>query len=232
MAASVLTFHTDNPEQSSSSAGLLNLTAPTASTSTTGWTVGVTAINNFSLQTFRSEVSFLNNATALPSVAPAGKAMDCWRISAATTGVFSAGTWYSSLSAIAVTNSSAQRGAALFRIWRSVNPDGTAATEITKSRMTGSTLAGTLLTTVAQSSSASTQVAGFSLANEYLFMQAAWQITTVGTNAGSDVLVRLGPWTDVTNGSGLVTSAFSATQAAATASSAYYKNQQQWFNSA
>jgi hypothetical protein len=48
--------------------------------------------------------------------------------------------------------------------------------EITAGTMVGS-LVTNLSTTVAQSSSASTQIGAFSLANEYLFMQVAWEAT-------------------------------------------------------
>ena len=226
LMASVLTFFCDNPEQSGSSAGLLNLSTPAASTSTTGWTCGTTVAARFSLQTYRTEKAAATfTATVVPNAAPAGKAMDCWRISTATTGDFSAGTWYSSLSVIAVTNGGAMDGNALFRIWRSANADGTSATEITKSRMTGTTVTN-LATTVAQSSSASTQVGAFSLANEYLFLQCGWQITGAGGNANADCLVRLGSM-QATSGSGLVTPSFTATGGAVAPGGlllSYYQN--------
>lgn len=232
MAASILTLCLDNPEQSGSSAGLLNTVAPTASTSTTGWTVGTTVAARWSRQTFRVEVPATGfTATAQPSGAPVNLAQDCWRISAATTGDFSAGTWFSAVSVIAVTNASAQRGRAIFSLWKSANADGTSATRITNnSNMTGSTLGSGLLTTAAQSSSASTRIGAFSLANEYLFMQAAWETTTAGTNASADALVRIGPMSGFgiageLNGSGVVTSAFSATGGAAVIAGAGYMNE-------
>ena len=58
--------------------------------------------------------------------------------------------------------------------WRSANADGTSATEVTAGTMIGTTVTN-VTTTVAQSSSASTQVGAFSLANEYLFWQLAWE---------------------------------------------------------
>lgn len=173
--ASILTLYADNPEQSGSSAGLLTLAQPTASTSTTGWIQGTVGVNNYSRMSFRQERAAATfGATAEPSGSPLGEAMDCWRISAVTTGDFSAGTWYSSLSVIAVTSGGFQDGRANFRLWRSANADGTTATEITQGRMVGSFITA-LSTSVAQSSSASTQVGAFSLAGEYLFLQVAWE---------------------------------------------------------
>lgn len=176
--ASILTLYCNNPEQSGSSAGLLTPTQPAASTSTTGWIQGTTAVGNYSRISFRAEKAAASfGAVAQPSGAPTGEtggAQDCWRISTVTTGDFSAGTWYSSLSVIAVTSGGFQDGRALFRIWRSANADGTVATEITAGTMVGSRVTD-LSTTVAQSSSASTQIGAFSLSNEYLFQQVAWE---------------------------------------------------------
>lgn len=173
--ASILTLFCNNPEQSGSSAGLLTLTTPTASTSTTGWIQGTTAAGNYSRQSFRQERAAATfGATAEPSGSPLGLAQDSWRISAVTTGDFSAGTWYSSVSVIAVTSGGFHDGRANFRIWRSASADGTSATEISAGRMVGS-LVTDVSTTVAQSSSASTQIGAVSLTNEYLFLQVAWE---------------------------------------------------------
>lgn len=176
---SILTLYMNDPEQSNSSAGLLDTTQPGASTSTTGWTLGnELAPGVYSRQSFRQERAAATFTTTIePSGVPLGKAQDCWRLSAGTTGTFSAGTWYSSVSVLAVSSGGARDGRAHFRIWRSTNEDGTTATEITQGAMVGSRVTD-LSTTVAQSSSASTQIAGFSLAGEYLFLQVAWENTT------------------------------------------------------
>lgn len=172
---SILTCYLENPEQSGSSAGLLAFATPAASTSTTGWIQGATIPTRYSRQSFRQEkASATFAATAEPSGSPLGLAQDCWRISAASTGNFSAGTWYSSVSVIAVTSGGFIDGRARFRLWRAANADGTTATEITAGTMVGSRITD-LSTTVAQSSSASTQIGAFSLANEYLFLQVAWE---------------------------------------------------------
>lgn len=173
-----LVLYASNPIQSGSNSGLLTPTVPTASTSTTGWIQGTQLTGVYSRVSYnneRAEATF--TSTAQPSGSPLGSAQDCWRISAATTGDFSAGTWYSSLSVIAVTSGGFQDGRARFRIWRSANADGTSATEVTAGTMIGS-LVTNLNVTTAQSSSASTQIAAFSMANQYLFMQAAWESTS------------------------------------------------------
>jgi hypothetical protein len=164
-----------NPVIGGGSAGTLAIAAPTASTSTTGWVVGTTVANRYSRMTYNSEIPAANfTSTAQPSGAPTGSAQDCWRLSAVTSLLYSAGTWYSSVSAIAVTSGGVQDGRARFRIWRSTNADGTSATELTQGTMIGS-LVTNLSTTVAQSSSASTLIAASNLTNEFLFVQVAWE---------------------------------------------------------
>jgi len=60
---------------------------------------------------------------------------------------------------------------------------------------------------VAQSSSGSGFIPVFHLENEYLFLQAAWEITGAGAAVDRDVLIRYGSM-NATDGSGLVTAAF------------------------
>ncbi len=235
MAASVLTFFLNNPIQSGSSAGLLDLTQPATSTSTTGWIVGKIASGTFSRQSYNQKLPTTAFAgITQPSGAPitlAGHlAEDCWRTSNVTSGNFSAGTWYSSGSVIAVTIASSQAGALHFRAWHTPNVDGTAAVEFTKGGMVGTTVA--LSTTVAASSSASTQVASSTITNEYIFLSAAWAITTAGGSNSADVLYRMGAITSNVAGSFLATSAFSIiVPAAGTASGAGYWNRaQDWLD--
>src|ERR1041385_7102618 len=114
--ASILTLYCNNPQQSGSSAGLLDPTQPGASTSTTGWTVGTISLSfPYSRTTFGVEKPSNGFGSAVqPNSGPITTngqwACDCWRISAATTGDFSAGTWYSSLSVIAVSSGGDQDG--------------------------------------------------------------------------------------------------------------------------
>lgn len=171
--ASVLTLYCNDPVVGGGNAGTLTITQPTASTSTTGWTVGTTGAGNFSRQTYNSKVATTNfTTTAQPSGSPIGSAQDAWRYGPLT-GQFSRGTWYSSLSAIAVVSSGAS-GRARYRLWRSHNQDGTNATEVTQGMLIASTVAN-LLTTTAQSSAVSFAVNAFPIANEYLFLQVAWE---------------------------------------------------------
>lgn len=175
--ASALTLYCTDSQAGGSIAGTLSLTQPASSTINTGWTVeSSTAV--FSRQSWNVErANSTFGASAEPSGAPVTNAPDCWRTSFATSGIFSAGTWYSSLSVIAVTSGGVQDGRARFRIWRSKESNGANATEVTNGTMVGTTVTN-LSTSVAQSSSASTFIASFALNSEYLYMQVAWEALT------------------------------------------------------
>jgi hypothetical protein len=233
MAASVLTLYLNNPQQSGSSAGLLDVNQPTASTSTTGWTVGKGAALLSSRLSFDQKVASGNfTSTAQASGAPittAGHiAEDCWRLSAATSGTFSAGTWYSSLSVIAVSASGAT-GELFFRLWRSTDPGAASPTELTGGNNQNPTTAvSNLLTTVAQSSSASTHLGAITLTNEYLFFQSSWIITAAAGSNSADVLIRMGPITNLTNGSFLVTPVFTPTAAGAAVGTGFYTHRKHY----
>lgn len=174
--ASVVTLYCADPVVAGGNAGTLQTTVPAASTSTTGWTVGGATPVAYSRQTYNVEVPGANfTATLQPSGSPVNSAQDCWRYGPST-GTFSLGTWYSSISVIAVTSGGVQDGRARMRLWRSHNADGTGATEITAASgvMVGS-LVTDLSTTVAQSSAASARIAAFAVNGEYLFLQVAWE---------------------------------------------------------
>src|SRR5256886_804572 len=123
--ASVLTLFYNNPMQSGSSAGVLDLSQPTASTSTTGWTVGTLSPTLYSRMSFANKLTstaFHSTPVELggaPSATAGLLAADCWRLSAATSGTFSAGTWYSALSCLATTTGGSQDGNGRWRLWRS-----------------------------------------------------------------------------------------------------------------
>ncbi len=221
--ASVLTFYCNDPIASGSNAGTLQQTVPPASTSTTGWTVGTQLASPYACQVYNTEIGGAQfTATPKPDVPPVNSAEDSWRFGPST-GTFSLGTWYSSISVIAVTSGGDQDGRLRARLWRSPNPTGTPATEITASSgvMVGTTVTN-LSTTVAQSSSASARIAAFFISNEYIFYQVAWEITGVGGAADRDVLVRYGSM-GATDGSGLVTAAFATATLSPKGGAAYFK---------
>lgn len=205
--ASVLTLYCSNGIVAGGNAGTLQTTVPAASTSTTGWTVGTVASGNYSRQSYNNEVATTGfGTTPQPAGSPVNSAQDCWRFGPST-GTFSAGTWYSSLSVIGVTSGGDQDGRARFRLWRSANPDATTPTELDSIGTIIGTTVTNLSTTVAQSSAGSGFIGPLWLNNEYLFLQAAWETTGAGAAVDRDVLIRYGSM-NATDGSGLVTAAF------------------------
>jgi len=173
---SIVTLYCADPVVSGANSGTLQTSTPAATTSGTGWTVGGATPTAYSRQTYNVEVPGANfTSTIQPAGSPLNSAEDCWRYGPST-GTFSGGTWYSSLSVIAVSSGGVQDGRARFRLWRASNADGSNATEII---INGGVPVGSLVTdlstTVAQSSSISFEVPGFELNSEYLFLQVAWE---------------------------------------------------------
>ena len=97
------------------------------------------------------------------------------------TGDFATGVWTIAVPVIAVSAASGQDGRVRVRLWRSANATGTSPTEITAGAVAGTTV--TDLTTGAEQVSTVTtsSITGFSMANEYLFVQIAWEITGAAT---------------------------------------------------
>lgn len=128
--AVALTLYCQNPIVSGASAGSLTSTVPAASTSTTGWTVGTTASGNYSRQTYNVEVPATGFTTTVqPSGNPIPDMQDTWRFGPST-GTFSLGTWYSSLSVIGVTSGGDQDGRIRARVWRSLLASGSTTSDV------------------------------------------------------------------------------------------------------
>lgn len=109
---------------------------------------------------------------------------------AALSGVFAATAWTLTF-ALRASVVSAQAGRIRMRVYRSVNADGTGATEITSATQIGTTSA--VLSTSADVTSTVTWSPGaLTLNAEYLFFTLAWEVTTAGGSNTADVLLRTG----------------------------------------
>lgn len=156
--------------------------APSTATTATGWTVDTVGATNYALMAYASErASTVFSGTAQPAGNPDNTLGDCFRSTNTMTGDFATGVWTITVPVIAVTAASGQDGRVRVRLWKSSNADGSSATEITSGAVTGTTV--TDLTTGAEQTSVATtsSITGFSLANEYLFLQVAWEITGAAT---------------------------------------------------
>lgn len=116
---------------------------------------------------------------------------DCWRTTNTYNGTFDTGNWVFHCCVRAQTNGGTQDGRAAFRLFRGANADGTGATEITSARQVGSNTVD-LLTTVTQDSTVTVNITGFSVTNEYLFVQLGWERQGGGSMTNSDVNIRVG----------------------------------------
>lgn len=164
----------------------------TATLASTGWTVGTTASGNYSeflYNTKRAAATF--GSTVLPNAAPTTN--DCARTQSPYTGYFAAGTWsikVSFIAGVAATGSGNLR----VRVWRSSNPTGSGAVELTTATLALSGVSN-LTTSTAQNTSVTWNPGPITLNNEYLFFEMAWNIT--GASASSTASVE---WrTDATN---------------------------------
>ncbi len=188
---SVKSFLLLNSTASSSTYGSLqDGGSTTTATTATGWTVGTTAGTVYANQNYTTKVTAATfGGTPKPSAAPAN-AGECWRSSNPLTGHFEAGTWTIALSVIAVTSAATGTGRLRVRIWKSVNADGSSATELTTSTIS-TTQYNNLTTGAAQNLTGSQAITGTTFAAEYLFIEVACEIDTASGNVGSDVLIRI-----------------------------------------
>lgn len=174
----------------------------------TGWIVSIIAAGNYSSyfnDVERAAATF--GATAQPDGSLDTSNGDFWTSPTALTGSFAATDWTIYAAVRAQTRASGQDGRVRARIFRGVNQDGTGATEITSAATDGTTVTD-LLTTVTQVSTVTVNPGAFSVSNEYIFIQLAWEITGDATFATADVNFRIGNGSSA--GSRVITSEFTA----------------------
>lgn len=156
----------------------------------TGWVVGTGFVNHSELDSgsSRASTSFL---TTLPPDGSLDSTLgDALRSSSPLLGSFEAGNWTVNFTVIGVTQSGAHDGNMRCRVLRSANADGSGATEITSAQQVGSTV--TNLGATQQTSTVTFALPAFSVNNEYIFVQIAWQRTGAGGMTTTDVAMRIG----------------------------------------
>jgi len=167
--------------------------APTTARISTGWIVGTTAATVYSrmdAQTERANATL--TSTVQPNGGPDNTLGDCFRTATTLNGSFAAGNWAFDWKVQGETRVTSTTGGRLrFRMWRSVNADGSSATEITAATQT-STLFAALANSASQAIAKTYDPGAFTLANEYLFIQHALSITTAGDNSTADVHLCVG----------------------------------------
>ncbi|HMF86505.1 MAG TPA: hypothetical protein VK575_00390, partial [Gemmatimonadaceae bacterium] len=192
---------TAHQEMSESSPGAEATASPQ-----TGWVVGTGATLHAKFDAQSSPSTFSGTTVpASPLVTTAG-AGDCWRTTNAYTGTFASANWNVHFAARGVTQAGTQDGRIRVRLYRGANADGSSATEITSAHQQGGLITN-LLTSATQTSTATFNPGSFSVSNEYIFVQLAWERTGAGGMSTTDVAMRIG----VTTGSRVISSDFSET---------------------
>lgn len=176
--ATVTTMYPTTNTASGSNFGDLQVggSAPSTSTSSTGWTVGTTAASNYSRMNFGTErLASTFGTTAEPSSGPDNTLGDSFR-AGPFTGTFEAGDWSFAFAFRAVTAAGGQDGRVRVRVWKSTSATGASPTEITSGATTLSSVTD-LATGADQTSSGTVTLPTIILTNHYLFIQLAWEIT-------------------------------------------------------
>jgi hypothetical protein len=175
----------------------LNGTAPSQTNTAYGWTPAKIALTTpyyqgrlgASSNATVAQAASWNASTSGPTKgtgATATTAGDSY-IAGPFLGAFAAGTWTANWQMRASTAGAI--GHINMRVWRSVNADGSAATQILANTV-GATI--TLSTTVAGNSVITWSPGALTLNNEYLFFQLEWQETTVGSSNTNTVAFLAG----------------------------------------
>jgi hypothetical protein len=133
---------------------------------------------------------------------------DAFRSVAALTGDFANANWTFHFVVRAVTNGGAQDGRVRFRLFKA-DADGSNATEITAAQQQGS-LVSNVSTSADFDSTLTVNPGAFAIANQYLFMQIAWERTGAGGMTSADIAFRTGSSSSA--GTRITTADFTADQ--------------------
>jgi len=172
--------------ETESSPGLETYASPV-----TGWVVATGATNHspFLAQTEQAASTFVDTNPPDGSIDTTNG--DCLRSTNTYSGDFASGDWNVHFSCRGNTGGGQQDGRMRCRLFRGSNADGSSATEITGAQQQGG-LVTDLLTTVTQTSTATFNPGAFSVSNEYIFVQLAWERTGADQMSGHDVNMRVG----------------------------------------
>lgn len=161
-----------------------------ATTIVGGWVVSTGSTNHSEFQQGQERAASTFTGTTVPDGTLDTSLHDAFRTPAALTGNFAAGNWVAHFVVRAVTNGGAQGGRVRFRLIKA-DANGANAVEITSAQQLASQV--TLISTSADSDSTLTFNPGaFSITNQYLFFQIAWERTVAGGMTSADVDFRTG----------------------------------------
>lgn len=177
-----------------------------AATLATGWVVGTGSTNHSELASRAERASATFTGTTVPDGTLDTTLKDAFRSVSALTGNFASANWVFDFVVQSPTNGGAADGRIRFRIIRA-DADGANAVEITSAQQQASLL--TNVTTSDADSTLTVNPGAFSITNQYLFIQIAWERTGAGGMTTTNIRFRSGSAT--TTGTRLTTSSFSPT---------------------
>jgi hypothetical protein len=177
----------------------------------TGWIVSTGATNHSEYYNDVERAAATFTGTTVPDGSLDTSNGDFWTSPIhVTAGNYASANWSIHFACRANTVGGAQDGRMRCRLFKGPNQDGSGATQITGAQQNGG-LVTDLATGTTQVSTATFNPGAFSIAaNEYVFVQLAWERTGAGGMTTSDVNVRIGHGSG--NGSRVITSDFAATQ--------------------
>jgi hypothetical protein len=165
-------FYLKNAVAGSSNHGSLQDggTAPTTATTTTGWDFSGLDAGNFALMDFGLERTSGSFSGTTPSTAPDNSFGDCFRSESPYTGSFASGTWTLTVPMVADSGAGGDL-LILARLWKSANPGGSGATEITSGWVSGTAVTNLQTGTPQSSVVTISGIGAVTMTNEYLFVQ-------------------------------------------------------------
>lgn len=176
-----------------------------AATNADGWIVSTGATNHaeYAVGVERAATTF--TATIAPDGTLDTTLKDAFRSTSPLTGRFASGSWQFNFVVRAVTNAGTQNGRIRFRMIKA-NADGSNATEITLGQQSAGLTGAIANTTADFTSTVSFNPGAFTILDQYLFIQIAWERTAAGAMTSSDVNWRTGSSTSA--GTRIVTADF------------------------
>jgi hypothetical protein len=182
----------------------------TAATVLAGWIVGTSGAGLTASMLWGTEQAnalFTSNSTTPKPGTPASG--NGYRSTTPISGTFDNANWVFNIAVRSVTAAYTGTGRVRIRVFRSVNADGSAATELTGATQVGTTVGPGSTTVDATSIVTWAPGAAFTFNNEYLFVTVAWETVTASGGTTQDADLRTG---QSAAGTRFVTANFTATK--------------------
>lgn len=168
----------------------LSLSAQSAANCAAGWVVGTGSTNHGELAANTERASSVFTGTTVPDGSLDTSLKDALRFPDALSGSFASANWTLQFAVRSPTQGGAADGRIRFRLIKA-NADGSSATEITAGQQQASAV--TNVTSSADSNSTLTFNPGaFTMDNQYLFIQIAWERTGAGGMSTTNIRLRTG----------------------------------------